>query len=64
MGPLLIGLFAGVVLSILVGSLWPEARLRAASGVGMGFGIGFGAVVGLVALNRLIGHLDRAASGK
>lgn len=63
-GPLLAGLFAGIVLTILVGSLWPASRVAAANGVGLGFGIGFGGILGLVAINRLIGYLDRAASGK
>lgn len=64
LGPLLAGIFAGIVIAILVGSLWGDARVLAAQGVGLGFGIGLGGVVGLVALNRLIGYADRAASGK
>jgi hypothetical protein len=63
LGPLLAGLFGGVVLAILVGALWGEARTVAARGVGVGFGIGFGAIVGLGALNRLIGYADRASRG-
>ena len=64
-GALLAGLFAGVVLTIIVGSFWGGwSRDNAWSGLRYGFGIGFGGVTAVIALNRFVGFLDRVASGK
>jgi hypothetical protein len=60
------GIIIGVLLTIGVGSIWMSFsnRDQVINGFVMGFGIGFGGIAALLTLNRLIGYLDRVASGK
>ena len=59
------GIIIGFLLTTFFGSLLsPESRNQVWKGVGLGFGAGFGAVAALITLNKLVGYLDRLASGK
>jgi hypothetical protein len=60
------GVIIGVLLTIGVSSIWISLahRQQVIDGFVMGFGIGFGGIAALLTLNRLIGYLDKLASGK
>jgi hypothetical protein len=60
------GIIIGVLLTLGIGSIWISLsnRGQVVNGFVMGFGIGFGGIAALLVLNRLIGYLDKVASGK
>lgn len=59
------GIIIGILATLFVGSLMSSVgRHDVYTSVGWGFGGGFGAVAAIVTINKLVGYLDRLASGK
>lgn len=65
MKAVLCGVFLGFIGTIaLLFVFCKDAWKPVFGGFGVGLGAGFGAVLALLAWNKLVGYLDRVASGK